>query len=53
MYLTRIVTNLTTSLTHKPTIYAFTKPTKRHRDKFKMDYEYYNNIPLDQRDDEL
>ena len=54
MYLTRIGRNLTTSLLfNKKSIFAFTKSTKRHRDKFKLDYDYFSNIPLEERDEEL
>lgn len=32
----------------------FTKTAhKKHRDKYQLDYDYYSNIPLSERDDEL
>ena len=28
-------------------------PTRKHKDKFKLDYEYFSNVPLSQREEEL
>ena len=34
-------------------LFSFAKPHKKHREKFHLDYEYFSNIPLGMRDDEL
>lgn len=53
MLIKRINNILTISHPFKSFQHLFSKTHKKHKDKFKLDYEYFSNVPPSMRDDEL